>query len=164
MYYKVDLDLDFFLKNNKIPTEELKREEEQRIKQEPIGDHQSPSDNERWTQLYKDIELKRLRYNIGISKNKEEERKYLLDNKSKLNKVIHSKLQTYNEFILPKSETCLQSLYTTVTCLPNKFTILTITRNEIKKSILELKTLLAEIVFQLEIYDECIDIPEKREV
>jgi hypothetical protein len=160
MYYKVDL----LLKHNKIPTEELKREEEERIKKEPIGDHQSPSDNERWTQLYKDIELKRLRYNIGISKSKEEDRNYLLENKCIINKAIQSKLQTYNEFILPKSETCLQSLYTTVTCLPNKFTILTRTRNEIKQSICELKTLLADIVVQLEIYDECIDIPEKTQV
>jgi topoisomerase IA-like protein len=69
MQYKANI----ILKKNKIFTEQFEKEEAERIKNEPIGDWQSPSDYKRFNTLYQELENNKIKYNISNSSNKEEE-------------------------------------------------------------------------------------------
>ncbi len=58
--------------------EEHKRAVEQELlNREPLGDWQSPSDNERWRALHERLEFARLSYNISRSVAKKEEQELL---------------------------------------------------------------------------------------
>ena len=57
--------LEDLLNRNRIYKEQHKIDEEQaRRNREPLGDWQSPSDNQRWTDLERDLINARLKYNI----------------------------------------------------------------------------------------------------
>jgi hypothetical protein len=84
MYYKVD----FLIKKNKIGSEEIY--DKNVLEKEPIGDWQSPSDNERWNSLYKELQQKRIKYNIDNSHNAEEEKEFFIKTKKVIDQeVLH---------------------------------------------------------------------------
>ena len=146
MYYKVD----FLIKKNKIGSEEIY--EKKALEKEPIGDWQSPSDNERWNSLYKELQQKRIKYNIDNSPNKEEDKEFFIKTKRIIDQEVlkyHTKL---NSFVLPQNETVLQKTYTFFTRTPNNYTIKIKKYNEIKKELDKLLELLDEINNQLPIY------------
>ena len=64
-------------KNDTYAEADKKKEEHERIEREPVGDWQSPSNNRRWNALHKELELKRITYNIEKSTNKEKEKEIL---------------------------------------------------------------------------------------
>lgn len=61
-------------KNNTYENETKRKEEKDRIKNEPAGDWQSPSDAKRWENLYSDLENTRLTYNI-VNKSADDHKK-----------------------------------------------------------------------------------------
>jgi len=85
-------------------------EEEGRFAREPLGDWQSPSDNERWENLRYALETVRLKHNIGASTNKEEELQLMQRQKW----IIEEILEEHQRNSQPKLEikkTFAQSLY-----------------------------------------------------
>jgi hypothetical protein len=77
----------------KILLSHKKQEEEARIKREPIGDLQSPSDNARWQSLYQDLFDAKIKYNIGkmTPDEIENEKKELIDGRQRLQQLILEK-------------------------------------------------------------------------
>jgi len=85
-------------------------EEEGRIAREPLGDWQSPSDSERWENLRYELETVRLKHNISVSVNKEEELQLMQRQKWVIEDMLeeHDRRQTT---AVDQKKTFAQSLY-----------------------------------------------------
>jgi hypothetical protein len=148
MYYRVN----FLLKKNKIASEDLLLEEKKAFIKEPIIDWQSPSENERWKTVQKDLEKRQIKYNIDNSANKEEEKELFIRTKKEIKRQILEYNTILNSFVLPKNETILQKTYSFFKRKPNNYMIKVEKYNETKKELDNLLELLYEINIQLPIY------------
>ena len=148
MFYNINL----LIKKNKIGSEETLLYEKNALIEEPIGDWQSPSDNERWNSLYKELQQKRIKYNIDNSPNKEEEKEFFIKTKKVIDQEVLKYNTELNSFVLPQNETVLQKTYTFFTRTPNNYMIKVEKYNKIKKKLDKLLELLDEINNQLPIY------------
>lgn len=141
------------IKRNKKYTEEIRKEEKQRISEEPIGDPQSLSDMNRWCELYKTLEEKRIRYNISQSKNKESDKNVLIKTKKLIEDTIIIKKQIIENTKLPKKASRFQRIYSYWTDKPNNYDIqLKQYENEVY-ILRELHNILNEIDIQLPLYE-----------
>jgi hypothetical protein len=148
MYYKIE----FLIKKNKIASEETLAYEKNVLEKEPIGDLQSPSDNQRWYALRNNLQKKRIKYNIDNSSNKEEEKDFFIKTKKIIDKEVLNYHTVLNTFVLPQNESVLQKVYTFFTRIPNNYRIKVKNYNEIKNELDKLLELLDEINNQLPIY------------
>jgi hypothetical protein len=103
------------------------------LEKEPIGDWQSPSDNERWNSLYKELQQKRIKSNIDNSHNAEEEKEFFIKTKKVIDQEVLKYNTELNSFVLPQNETVLQKTYTFFTRTPNNYMIKVEKYNKIKK-------------------------------
>ena len=107
-------------KNNKYEDEKKRKEEKDRITNEPAGDWQSPSDAKRWEELYIDIEKTRLTYNIVNNKSEDDSKKekQILENAIQLildeTKRINDLINTLTEEIEKKPKTLTQKAYSVI--------------------------------------------------
>jgi hypothetical protein len=91
------------LKRNKTYAEtEKQKEESDRIKSEPLGDWQSPSDNARWQNLYRDLYSKKIKYNIGklTEEQRNIEKTQLTDSIS----IVNNMIDNINKLPKPKKK------------------------------------------------------------
>ena len=139
--------------NNKKYTEEILKEEKQRIRDESIGGHQSISDMNRWCELYKTLEEKRIRYNINQSKNKESDKNVLIKTKQLVEDTIKTKEKILGNTNLPKKATRLQQMYTYWTDKPNNYDIQLEQYENAENILRELYNLLNDIDIQLPLYE-----------
>ena len=138
---------------NKKYTEEIRKEEKQRIREEPIGDLQSPSDMQRWCDLYQSLEEKRIRYNIDQSKNKESDKNVLIKTKQLIEDTIKTKEKIIENTNLPKKASRFQRMYSYWTDMPNNYDIqLEHYENEVD-ILRELHNILNDIDIQLPLYE-----------
>jgi hypothetical protein len=108
------IELIQLLKRNDTYKEKSKqKEEDDRIKEGPMmeGGWQSISENDRWNQLYKDVDHTRLTYNIEKSPTKEEEKQMLLKTKISIQYEFLQKQKEYKSIQVPESPTWIQQLY-----------------------------------------------------
>jgi len=148
MYYKIE----FLIKKNKIASEETLAYEKNVLEKEPIGDLQSPSDNQRWYALRNNLQKKRIKYNIDNSPNKEEEKELFIKTKKVIDQEVLNYHTVLNTFVLPQNESVLQKAYTFFTRIPNNYRIKVKKYNEIKNELNKLLELLDEINNQLPMY------------
>jgi hypothetical protein len=86
------------LRRNNTYREEHKRAVEQELlNREPLGDWQSPSDNERWRALHERLEFARLSYNISRSVAKPEEQGLLERSAPAVREAIESNMDMLRE-------------------------------------------------------------------
>ena len=121
-------------------------EQEERLKQEPLGDWQSPSDNARWDALRTRLDVEALSYNIRKRVDKKGERDFL----------IAQKIQIQTELCKegpPQEKPVSQILYSFFCTGPTTYDIRV---NEMNKRRSNMMVLLRAIDEQLPVYDTII--------
>lgn len=121
-------------------------EQEERLKQEPLGDWQSPSDNARWDALHTRLGLEALFYNIRKCVDKRGERDFLIAKK------IQIQTELCNEGP-PEEKPASQILYSFFCTGPTTYDIRV---NEMNKRRSNMMVLLRAIDEQLPVYDTII--------
>ena len=121
-------------------------EQEERLKQEPLGDWQSPSDNARWDALHTRLSVEALSYNIRKSVDKKGERDFLIAQK------IQIQTELCNEDP-PQEKPVSQILYSFFCTGPTTYDIRI---NEANKRRYAIMVLLRAIDEQLPVYDAII--------
>ena len=120
--------------------------QEERLKQEPLGDWQSPSDGARWDALRTRLDVEALSYNIRKSVDKKGERDFL----------IAQKIQIQTELCKegpPQEKPVSQILYSLFCTGPSTYDIRV---NEMNKRRSNMMVLLRAIDEQLPVYDTII--------
>ena len=148
MFYNINL----LIKKKKIGSEETLLYEKNALIEEPNGDWQSPSDNQRWHALRNSLKKQRIKYNIENSPNKEEEKDFFIKTKKVIDQEVLKYHTELNSFVLPQNESVLQKTYTFFTRTPNNYMIKVKKYNEIRKELDHLLELLDEINRQLPLY------------
>jgi hypothetical protein len=122
-------------------------DQEERIKQEPLGDWQSPSDNARWDALHTRLSAEALSYNIRKCLDKRGERDFLIAQKIKI-------LTELSKEEPPQEKPVSQILYSFFCTGPTKHDIRV---NEVNRRKSNMMCLVREIDEQLPVYDKIID-------
>jgi hypothetical protein len=122
-------------------------DQEERLKQEPLGDWQSPSDNARWDALHTQLSAEALSYNIRKCLDKRGERDFLIVQKIKI-------LTEITKEDPPQEKPVSQILYSFFCTGTTKHDIHV---NEINKRKSNMMCLVRAIDEQLPVYDTLID-------
>ena len=123
------------------------KEQEERLKQEPLGDWQSPSDNARWDALHTRLSAEALSYNIRKSVDKKGERDFLIAQKIKILTEIRKEDP-------PQEKPVSQILYSFFCTGPTTHDIRV---NEMNRRKSNMMCLVRAIDEQLPVYDTIID-------
>jgi len=144
-------DVITILKRNMVYDDfERSLEEEERIKSEPIGDWQSPSDNARFYNLHKELEDKKLRYNISRAAARETEHKLLLKRKAEIEDLL--KEMGHVSTTTSAKRTMGQHLYSLITGKPSGYDLEKERLRNVEEYKHSLQRLLADIIRQLPYY------------
>ena len=122
-------------------------EQEERVKQEPLGDWQSPSDNARWHALHTQLTAEALSYNIRKCVDKRGERDFLISQKIKI-------LTEITKEEPPQEKPVSQILYSFFCRGPTKHDI---RMNKVNRRRSNMMCLVRSIDEQLPVYDKIID-------
>ena len=122
-------------------------DQEERVKQEPLGDWQSPSDNTRWDALHTQLSTEALSYNIRKCLDKRGERDFLIAQKIKILTEIAKEDP-------PQEKPISQILYSFFCTGPTTHDIRV---NEVNRRKSNMMCLVRAIDEQLPIYDKIID-------
>jgi sulfur relay (sulfurtransferase) DsrC/TusE family protein len=122
-------------------------DQEERVKQEPLGDWQSPSDNARWDALHMRLSTEALSYNIRKCIDKRGERDFLIAQKIKI-------LTKITKESPPQEKPVSQILYSFFCTGPTKHDIRV---NEVNRRKSNMMCLVRSIDEQLAVYDKIID-------
>ena len=121
-------------------------EQEERLKQEPLGDWQSPSDCARWDALHTRLETEALSYNIRKCLDKRGERDFLISEKIRMLTMLNGEGP-------PKKKPVSQILYSFFCRGPTTHDIHV---DEVNKRRYTIMVLLRAIDEQLPVYDAII--------
>jgi len=148
--------IENMLNRNRIYSDEtMKTEVNRMIQQEPMVDWNNPEDIDRWQKVFKDIELKRIRYNISRLVNKIYEKNYIIQQKQLILKTMKEKFDEMNAIESGiKRPNCGQLLYSFITRIPTEYIILTKRNDTLQLDLDFLDHLMKHITIQLPIYIE----------
>lgn len=122
-------------------------DQEERVKQEPLGDWQSPSDNARWDALHTQLTAEALSYNIRKCVDKRGERDFLIAQKIQLQTQLCKEDP-------PQEKPISQILYSFFCTGPTTHDIRV---NEMNRRRSNMMSLVRAIDEQLLVYDKIID-------
>ena len=129
---------------------DMRLEEDERIKRDPMGDWQSPSDSSRFYNLHKELEDKKLRYNISKASAREKERELLLKRKAEIEGLL-KRMDRDNTMVCVK-RTMGQYIYGLITGKPSSYDLEKERLKNVEEYKQSLQRVLALIIRQLPYY------------
>lgn len=104
--------LENILNRNRIYTDEtMKIEEKNILQKEPLGTLMDLADIERWQKVFKEIETRRIEYNIERIIHIIYEKKYIIQQKQIILHLMKEKFEALSEIETLKRPTCAQWIY-----------------------------------------------------